>query len=76
MGAVTKGDALSSLGRSVRAMRVREGLTQERLAGMVHDGSGKGYVSRIERGRENVSVGVLVRIARALGCRVRDLIDF
>jgi transcriptional regulator with XRE-family HTH domain len=35
------------------------------------------FISRVERGKESPSVDSLVKIARALGVRVRDLVaDF
>jgi len=33
------------------------------------------YVGELERGKETVSVFALMRIAKALGVRVRDLVD-
>lgn len=33
------------------------------------------YVGELERGEEAVSVAALVRIAKALGIRVRDLVE-
>lgn len=69
-----KAEALRALG-GLYVPSAREGMTQERLAWMIGSSS-KAYVSRIEAGSENVSVGVLCKMAEALGCKVRDLIDF
>lgn len=43
---------------------------------MIGSSMGKAYISRIELGKSNVSIGVLCRIADALDVQVRDLIDF
>ena len=51
-------------------------MSQDRLALMIGSSKGKSYISRIERGKCNISIGVLYRIAKALGTKVADLIDF
>ena len=48
-------------------------MSQERLAEKA-DLSYK-YVGEVERGQENISLDALVRIAKALKCRVRDLVS-
>ncbi len=69
-------ECLQRLGVRIRELRVKQGLSQDELAIMIGSSSGKAYISRIERGKKNVSVLVLKRIALALGVEVRDLIDF
>lgn len=60
------------IGEAVRIYRKRAGLTQERLAEKadLHPV----YVGEVERGEQTVSVYALMRIARALGVRVCDLV--
>jgi len=60
------------IGEAVRIYRKRAGLTQERLAEKadLHPV----YVGEVERGEQTVSVYALMRIARAVGVRVRDLV--
>jgi transcriptional regulator with XRE-family HTH domain len=60
------------IGETVRDCRKRAGLTQEKLAEKadLHPV----YVGEIERGEQTVSVHALMRLARALGVRVRDLV--
>ena len=60
------------IGEAVRSYRKRARLTQERLAekAELHPV----YVGEIERGEQTVSVHALMRIAKALGVRVRDLV--
>ena len=43
---------------------------------MIASSEGKAYISRIEFGKSNISTSVLYRIAKALGVKVHDLIDF
>jgi len=65
---------LVQIGRKVRDLRKARGLTQEVLAEQadLH----VVYVGEIERGEANVSVGVLERIAKALGVRVVALFPY
>jgi DNA-binding XRE family transcriptional regulator len=60
------------LGEGVRKYRKRAGLTQERLAEKVD--LNPVYVGQIERGFKVPTVEVLVRLARALRVRLRDLV--
>jgi transcriptional regulator with XRE-family HTH domain len=57
-------EVLTALGRTVRTLRLARGLTQERLA----EGAGlhTTYISDIERGRRNVGIINVDRIASAL----------
>lgn len=57
----------SALGELLREARLRAGLTQERVAQLA--GSASPYVSDIERGIYNPTVGVLVALCRAIGVR-------
>ena len=60
------------IGEAIRRCRKRAGLSQERLAEKadLHPV----YIGELERGEEAASVHALVRIAKALGVRVRDLV--
>ena len=60
------------LGQAVRDKRKEAGLTQERLAERADLSTI--FISRIERGVESPTLDNLVKIARALGVRVRDLV--
>lgn len=55
---------------NVRRLRVERGIAQEALA--VDAEIDRTYVSRMERGMENPTVGVLERIAIALGVPITD----
>ena len=63
---------LRSLGKRIRELRRERGYSQEKLAELadVHEN----HVRRIERGEANPSFLVLIRIARAVGISVSDLL--
>jgi transcriptional regulator with XRE-family HTH domain len=61
------------LGETVRARRKDAGLSQEKLAEKASLSTV--FISRVERGKESPSVDSLVKIARALGVHVRDLVN-
>jgi transcriptional regulator with XRE-family HTH domain len=61
------------LGETVRAKRKEAGFSQEELAEKADLSTV--FISRIERGVESPSVDNLVKIAKALSVRVRDLVD-
>jgi transcriptional regulator with XRE-family HTH domain len=60
------------LGEAIRAKRKQRHLSQERLAEKADLSTV--FISRVERGKESPSVDSLVKIARALGARARDLV--
>lgn len=63
--------ALNALGGAIRRLRIERKMSQEQLAlAAVADRS---HLGRIERGENEIAVLLLVRIARALGVSVADL---
>jgi transcriptional regulator with XRE-family HTH domain len=60
------------LADAVRTLRQNSGFSQEKLA--ERSGLSTVFISRIERGKESPSVDSMVRIAKALGVHVRDLV--
>ena len=60
------------LGEAIRAKRQKRHLSQERLAEKADLSTV--FISRVERGKESPSVDSLVKIAKALGVRPRDLV--
>lgn len=64
---------LRSFGERLRTLRNAKGYSQENLALLC--GLDQTYISGIERGRRNVSLVNIHRIARALGLSARDLLD-
>ena len=67
------GDEVSALGARVRELRQQRWMTLRDLAAAA--GVSPSLVSQFERGQANVSVGVLRRIAQALGLATADLFD-
>jgi transcriptional regulator with XRE-family HTH domain len=61
------------LGATVRSYRQKAHWSQEKLAEKadLHPN----YVGEIERGEKAVSIDTLLKIARALGVRARDLVN-
>lgn len=60
-----------ALGKAVRQLREKRGITQERLA--QDAGLTTGTVSLIERGRANPAWGTVNAIAKALGVSMGEL---
>ena len=61
------------VGKNIRACRTDAGLTLEKLAEMA-DLSWP-YLSEIERGRENISLDKLARLAQALNVTLSKLVE-
>ena len=62
---------LKGYGLNVRRIRLKLGLTQEKLAEI--SGLHTNYIGGIERGERNVSIVNIVRLAQALQCRMADI---
>ena len=60
------------LGEAIRAERRKARLSQERLAEKVN--LTRNYIGNIERAENKVTLEALAKIAKALKCRVRDLV--
>jgi transcriptional regulator with XRE-family HTH domain len=63
-----------AFGKIVRSLRLEKKLSQEELAALsdLHFT----YISSVERGERNISIENIARIARALGCQLKDLMPF
>lgn len=64
--------AVRALGRTVRGLRRDQGWTVEQAAG--HFGVEPAFVRRIESGRTNPSLAVIVSIASAFGLSSAELL--
>ena len=64
-------EVLLALGRAVRTVRLRRGMSQERLSEAA--GLHPRYISDVERGRRNVGMLNVERLARALGLDLPEL---
>jgi transcriptional regulator with XRE-family HTH domain len=65
---------LVSLGKKVRSLRRSQELSQEKLAESAD--LDRTYISGIERGKRNVSIVNIAKIATALGVTVSKLLRF
>ena len=67
-----KPQQLKLLGETIRQHRTRAGFTQEQLAEKadLHPV----YIGKVERGEQWISLHALLRIAKAIGVRVSDLV--
>lgn len=60
-------------GNALRALRVERGYSQEELAERA--GLHRNYVGGVERGERNVALENIVKLARALSVRTKDLFE-
>lgn len=60
------------VGEMIRTYRKQAGLTQEKLAEKadLH----QNFIGQVERGNMEISLGSMLKIAKALDVRVRDLV--
>jgi transcriptional regulator with XRE-family HTH domain len=67
-------DVKRAVGKRIKIVRQRNGLTQDQLAEQV--GLSPKYISGIERGVENPTMDILLRVAKILGVEPYDLFLF
>ena len=65
-------ELLIAMGRKVRAARTGMGMTQQELG--KSSGLDRTYISQVERGRQNISIGAALRIAHALDVPIGALL--
>ena len=63
---------LKVLGESIRKYRDQIGMSQEKLAERAN--LHPVYIGKVERGEQWISLHALLRVAKALGVKVRDLV--
>ncbi len=67
-------DIKRAVGKRIKIVRQRSGLTQDQFAEQV--GLSPKYISGIERGVENPTMDILIRLAKMLGVEPYDLFLF
>ena len=67
-------EILEKFGQHLKEIRLKKGLSQEQL-GLSSD-LDRTYISGIERGKRNVSLLNIVKLADSLGISLKDIIDF
>ncbi|WP_036256366.1 helix-turn-helix domain-containing protein [Mesoplasma syrphidae] len=66
-----KDDIIDILSKNMKKLRTKAKITQEELS--FRSGLHRNYISDSERGRRNVSLKVIEKIAEGLGVEVKDL---
>jgi transcriptional regulator with XRE-family HTH domain len=66
-------DTIANLGKRIKLIRVKKGLTQEGLA--ARSGLTKSYISLLEAGKKIPAISTLSRIAVAFGMRIGDFFE-
>ncbi|RJR43984.1 MAG: XRE family transcriptional regulator [Desulfobacteraceae bacterium] len=67
-------DVKEMIGRRIREIRTKKGLTQEELAEKM--GMGPKYLSSIERGKENPTLNTLIALAESLDVAMGEMFNF
>lgn len=65
-------DVRQIVGKNLRRLRLERGISQEALA--LEAGVARGYMSGLERGVKNPTIGLLSRIAEVLDCKLTDMV--
>lgn len=66
-------DFLADLGQRVNQIRIRNSLSQKELS--LASGLDRAYISQVERGKQNLSIAALMKLAGALGVSVREMLQ-
>lgn len=67
-------ETLKVLGKRIAYLRIKKGLTQEKLAELVHYSAN--HISKIESARTKPSFELLYEISKSLGVELKDLFNF
>ena len=67
-----KNDIKARFGNAVRAQRQKRSLSQEKLAEI--SGLHRTYISSLERGKRNVSLQNMEKLAGALECKISEFL--
>ena len=65
---------LKAVGDRVRKLRTGRHISQEAFAKQL--GYDRTYLSRVESGKQNITIGTLKRICDGLGVTVKEFFDF
>lgn len=66
---------LSKIGQKIREIRIEKGLSQVELVARMEISTDPNNISRLEAGRNNLTIFTLYRISKALDVPMKDLID-
>lgn len=65
--------SLHIIGERIRTLRKERGYSQESFA--YHAGLNRGYMGKIERGENNVTIGTLLLVCNALSIKMEKLTE-
>ena len=65
---------VNQFAKRLREMRMEQGLSQEKLGALA--GVHRTYIGMLERAEKNITLANMEKISRALGVKLRDLVDF
>ena len=66
-------DHLTAMGRRINSIRTSRHMTQQELANT--SGLDRTYISMVEHGKQNLTIGAVLRIADVLGVPIGHLIE-
>lgn len=72
MVGISSGDIELPFGAALRRVRLAVGLTQEQLG--LESGVQRNFISLIETGQNQPTIGTIAKLARALGMRASELV--
>ena len=72
---MSKEEILKKVGSKIREVRISKGLSQVELVAKMELSTDPNNISRLEAGRNNLTVFTLARIAKALEVPMKDLVD-
>ena len=65
---------LQQFAKRLREMRLAKGISQEKLGSLA--GVHRTYIGMLERAEKNITLANMEKIAKALGIKLKDLVDF
>ena len=71
---MNKIDLLKKFGKNVKIERIKQDLTQEKLAEIMN--VSQNYIANIERGKANMSLGKILELANFLKVDIEVLLKF
>lgn len=72
---MNKEELLKKVGSKIKEVRISKGLSQVELTAKMEQSTDPNNISRLEAGRNNLTIFTLARIAKALEVPMKDLID-
>ena len=71
---MNKAELLKKFGKNVKIERIKQDLTQEKLAEVMN--VSQNYIANIERGKANMSLGKVLELASFLNVDISVLLNF